>query len=110
MAESFRRFSNGCLYHHQWNVDLYEFRNFDDAKQFQLSLVKELKSDTGEMSEVEKIKSCEKNYALTYLHGWKECSYCGKELISLYEHCKIESGFTSYYKIVAYMNWHYGHE
>lgn len=30
--------------------------------------------------------------------------------ISLYEHCKRESGFTEHRKIVAYMNRHYGHD
>ena len=29
--------------------------------------------------------------------------------ISLYEHCKIESGFTEHHKIMLYLNRHYGH-
>jgi len=29
---------------------------------------------------VSKKPSCEKNHALAYLHGWKECPYCGKKV------------------------------
>jgi hypothetical protein len=88
MVEEFDARYNNQPYPHKWGVEIFEFQTFAEAKNAQIEIANTLKKN--------RVKELGTNFTDR------------ESLVSLYEHCKEESGLTNDADIRRYMNRHYG--
>jgi hypothetical protein len=89
MIEQFDARYNNRPYPHKWNVDLFEYQDFAEAKNAQVEIADGLKIGKKPVLDAD---------------SWEN----PVPPVSLYEHCKEESGLTNHADILRYMNRFYG--